>query len=569
MPTARWIVRCVGCAIALSAVSAADGGVYEWREIDGTFNNTLTGRTTWGSTDIRLRRESGTSYMGDGYTPVQNRPNPRTISNAVFDQSGSIQNARGLTDFVWQWGQFLDHDIDLTPATSGEAFDIQVPNGDPVFPNGTTFHFNRSKFDPGTGTGPSNPRQQMNEITAWIDGSNVYGSDSARAAWLRDPNPANKGMLRVSSHATGDLLPYNDGTQANDGGLGTDLFVAGDIRANEQSGLTAMHTLMVREHNRWAQEFAAAQPQLSSDEVYERARRVVGAQMQTITYNEFLPALLGDKHMNDYQGYDSVQDPSIRNEFSTALYRIGHTMISPELKRLDSNGNPIAEGNLSLRDAFFRPDRIANEGGIDPILRGLASQVQQETDAKVIDDLRNFLFGAPGAGGMDLASLNIQRGRDHGLGSYNDVRMAYGLTPASSFDDITTNPIVAAALRQAYGQTAGLDNVGMLDPWVGALAEDLLDGSSVGELMLAGLQHQFELLRACDRFYYEGDAELASILGEIGMSMNDLESRLLSDIIMDNTGIEGLQANVFFIPAPGSVVLAMGGLGFAGMRRRR
>ncbi len=72
------------------------------------------------------------------------------------------------------------------------------------------------------------------------------------------------------------------------------MFLAGDIRANEQVGLTSVHTLFMREHNRLADLIKAVDPGLSDEDIYQKARKIVGAQMQIITYNEFLPALLGD-----------------------------------------------------------------------------------------------------------------------------------------------------------------------------------------------------------------------------------------------------------------------------------
>ncbi|MCA9293753.1 MAG: hypothetical protein KDA20_08065 [Phycisphaerales bacterium] len=561
------------CQVAATALLLALAGTSvastNFRTMDGTGNNLTPAFDLWGSSEIQLMRMTGSMYDGDGSTPMGNRPNPRTISNLVFNQPSSMQNANNLSDFVWQWGQFLDHDIDLSRDNSGEAFNIVVPSGDAHFLPGDVIPLQRSGFDPSTGTSAANPRQQMNGITSWIDGSNVYGSDDARATWLRETNPLKLGQLRVQASAFGDMMPFNDGSMENAGGPGTSLLVGGDIRANEQVGLTSMHTLFVREHNRLAEQIATANPSLSSDEVYERARCIVGAEMQAITFNEFLPALVGTSNIPAYGGYDDSINPSIRNEFSTALYRIGHTMLSPELKRIGADGNVIAEGNLALRDAFFRPDRLFTEGGIDPVLRGLASQAMQEVDAKMVDDVRSFLFGPPGAGGLDLAALNIQRGRDHGLPDYNTVRSAYGLSAIGSFDDLTTDAALAAALRAAYGQTAGTDNVQLLDVWVGALAEDHMPGAAVGELVAVGLIEQFTALRSGDRFFYLNDPNLAGVLGEIGLTLDDLDQRLLSDVILDNTGILSIQRDVFHVPAPSALLLAgAAGLGLSGRRRR-
>lgn len=168
--------------------------------------------------------------------------------------------------------------------------------------------------------------------------------------------------------------------------------------------------------------------------------------MQVITYNEFLPALLGPNALPPYWHYDWNASPAIFNEFSTAVDRFGHSALSPTLLRLDAALNTIPEGNLPLRDAFFRPDRLVNEGGIEPILRGLASQACSGIDTELVDDVRDFLFGPPGAGGFDLASLNIQRGRNHGLPSYNQTRAALGLATNATFSEVSSDPGVQGRL---------------------------------------------------------------------------------------------------------------------------
>ena len=119
-----------------------------------------------------------------------------------------VPNAHEMTDWVFQWGQFIDHDLDLTnPATVPEEFDIPIPKGDPTFDPTSTgtavMPFTRSEYDPTTGTGPGNPRQQINEITSFIDGSQVYGSSAARANALRSHVG---GKLLTSA---GNLLPFN------------------------------------------------------------------------------------------------------------------------------------------------------------------------------------------------------------------------------------------------------------------------------------------------------------------------------------------------------------------------
>lgn len=516
----------------LSPPPAAPLSDDRFRSIDGSGNHATD--SIRGATHILLSRWIPAAYT-DGVQALagQNRLSPRAISNRVSAQPAAFPNARGASDFLWQWGQFLDHDIDLTDgANPPELANIGVPAGDPYFdPDGTgtmSITFNRSLYDPASGgISADNPRQQINEITAWIDASNVYGSDQERALALRTNDGA--GRLRVSE---GNLLPFNTEGLANAGGSSAMLFLAGDVRANEQVGLTTMHTLFMREHNRLADEIRAANPDLDGEEIYQRARRLVGAQMQVITYREYLPALLGPDALAPYTGYRPEVNANIANIFATGAYRYGHSALSPTLLRLDAQGNEIAAGHLALRDAFFAPQRLTDEGGIEPILRGLAHQVCESIDPYVIDDVRNFLFGPPGAGGFDLAALNIQRGRDHGLPDYNAVRIALNLAPRRRFAEINADPEIQTRLAAAY---ASVDDI---DVWVGGLAEPPQPGAMVGELIFTVLKAQFEALRDGDRYWYQQTLTPEEI--------QQVENTRLADIIRRNTTInQEISDNVF------------------------
>jgi len=306
--------------------------------------------------------------------------------------------------------------------------------------------------------------------------------------------------------------------------------MAGDIRANEQIALTAMHTLFVREHNRLAEEIAQKHPDFMEEEVYQTARKVVGGEIQVITFQEFLPKLLGPNAIPHYTGYDPSVNPGIANEFSTASYRYGHSQLSANLLTIGENGKV----DVPLREAFFRPDQFITFG-IDAILQGLASQKSQEIDLLVVDDVRNFLFGEPGSGGFDLVSLNIQRGRDHGLPDYNSVRIAYGLEPVTSFAQISSNPDIQEKLESLYG------NVDNIDLWVGGLAEDHVPNAMVGETIREVLIDQFSRLRDGDRYWYQNDQFFLDNKDH----MKQVHQTNLSDLIKRNTDIEKIQHNVF------------------------
>jgi hypothetical protein len=531
-------------SIGVAALSVIAGGAIssaDVRSMDGSGNN--LDHPAWGARGEHLLRLTGI-YYADGVEEISgpDRPNARAISNIVFDQPSEIFGSPLMTNMAVVWGQFIDHDLDRSQGTAPSEFAmVTVPECDPVMDPECTglevIFVERSHYDKATGTDPDNPRMQDNDINAFIDASNVYGNWDARADALRS---FRGGKLRVTESAWGDLLPMNTILEGMDtppfGVELEDMFIAGDDRANEQLALTALHTVFHREHNRLCDELALHNPDWTDEQLYQHARKLVGGILQHITYNEFLPAMIGANALPDYAGYDAGVNPGVSIEFSTFAYRFGHTMINPAILRLEEDGTPIPEGNLDLRDAFFAPEKIIDEGGIDPILRGMAVGASQKVDAKITNELRNFLFTPPTIFNLDLATLNIQRGRDHGLGSYNEVRVDLGLAPAASFDDITSDRSLQAQLAEAYD-----GNVDLIDPFVGGLAEDPVVGSNFGELFQTILADQFTRVRDGDRFWYQNDEDLSQA------DIDLIESTTLAGVIKRNTDIVAMQSDVFFV----------------------
>lgn len=256
------------------------------RTISGEYNNLVN--PEWGSAGENLLRLSTVGYEDGISTPAgPDRPNPRTISNVFFSQEGLINDPLALSDFCWVFGQFIDHDIGLTPEGTEDAT-IFVPAGDPYFdPFGVgqaVIPMHRNIYDHTSGTGVDNPRQHPNIITAFIDGSAIYGSSEERMNWLRS---FEGGKLRVS---TGNFLPYNTETgeitgsidenhpaMDNPVGKTNKIFVAGDARANENPLLTSFHTLFMREHNRLCDELAKKHPDWGDEELFQYARKMVEA----------------------------------------------------------------------------------------------------------------------------------------------------------------------------------------------------------------------------------------------------------------------------------------------------
>jgi len=512
------------------------------RTYDGTANNVAN--PTWGAAICPFK-----NLDSNGYTDLISAPggddrgNPREISNALGSQTVFMPNELGLSDFIWGWGQFIDHDINLNDDNLSEPHNITVPACDvmfdPMCSGSVEIRMFRSLSDPATGTSIANPRKHINNITSFIDGSAVYGSSPTRANWLRT---FVDGKLKTSS---GNLLPwntidgeYNSAIDTNapfmvlDGfPLPDKYFVGGDVRVNEQPGLTSFHTLWVREHNRLCNELKVTHPTWTDEDLFQRARKLVGALIEVVTYEEFLPAI--GVELDPYVGYDDSIDASILNAFSAAGYRFGHTMVNGRLVRYEENGNEWSFGAVDLRDAFFNPSIIRDEGGIEPFFRGLAAQEHQLVDPLIMDDIRNFLFGPPGAGGLDLLSINIARARERGVPDYNTLRGDLQLMPHADFTSLTSNTVLRTALVNVYG------DIDKVDPWIGFMSEDHLPNAIVGEGLQTILKLQFGNLRDGDRYYYENDPAFSS------EEIDELKNTKLSDIILRNSDIELLQDNVF------------------------
>ncbi len=563
----------------------------EFRTIDGTENN-----GNQGEANTQLIRLFDNAFDDDISVPrggefdQSELPNPRTISNIVVDQVEDVPNSLNASDWLWQWGQFLDHDFALNEDNNeqdprGEFTPIPVPDGDPTFPDGTELPFIR--VPAAEGTRETTPRQINNQITAFLDASAVYGSDEERAEFLRvdeDDPDFGKGLLKTTVGDNGEiLLPFNlRGDEAlpnaTGGVLGEVQYIGGDIRVNEQISLTAVHTLFVREHNRLAEELHERLEdgdedleekfedfledagfdlddfeddngdfdeggdfgRLKDEFLYQAARKVVAAEVQVITYNEFLPLLIGERTLEEYEDFDSDINPQVSVEFADAAFRVGHTLLSNQLLRVDEGGNIIEE--ISLADAFFDPDEVTKDG-VDSLFSGLASQEAQEIDNLLVDGVRDFLFPA-GTGGLDLAAVNIARGREVGIASYTEIYKEIFGTEITDFDDLGSNGLglfddrVVSLFRDAY------ESVDQIDLWLGGISELPDDhGGLLGPTFSFFIADQFTRSRDGDEFFYleEDQLEHLEILSP------GIQDVTLSDIINANSSIS-VQENVFLVP---------------------
>ncbi|MGF1522847.1 MAG: peroxidase family protein [Leptolyngbyaceae cyanobacterium] len=447
----------------------------EVASLDGSGNNSA--HPSLGQADTAYSRVAPANYADDA-SEIAEGPNARYVSNRIFNDSDqNLFSENGVTQWAGYWGQFIDHTFGLRQ-DGGENLPIEFDTADPLedFQNDLgVLSFERSAAV--AGTGDTTPREQLNTVSSYIDGWAIYGGSEERLDWLRegsvDGDPTNNSaslllednyLPRANTRGDAASAP----TMELQGALRATpekAAIAGDIRANENIGLTSIHTLFAREHNRIVDRL----PDYLNEEIkFQVARRVVTAQQQYITYNEFLPAM--GVTLDPYHGYDATVDPSLSNEFATVGYR-AHSLIHGEfeiatdasrysaetLADFEAIGIEVeAEGDeveiaIPLNIAFGNPDLVPDVG-LDLILAGMAGEAQYKNDEQIDNQLRSVLFQIPtGNGGeldgpglsesfttvQDLGALDIMRARDHGIPLYNDLREAYGLERVESFTDIT------------------------------------------------------------------------------------------------------------------------------------
>lgn len=507
----------------------------KFRTPDGSFNSLL--HPTFNQTNTDFTRV-GPANFADGYYSMQPGPNPRTISNIVSAQvSGDEEDTGGshLTDdkgvalsgMMYAWGQFVDHDLDLEKGgTNTQDISISVPAGDGVLPDGGVIPLTRVAIDPATGK-PGHPATAINTVTGWLDGSQVYGSTKQLADSLRTAD----GHMKESP---GHNLPIVNGA-----------YVAGDARAAENPDLTALQVLFVREHNFQVERLHKEHPGWNGDQLYQMAKAITTAEMVNITYNEFLPHLLGKNAIPAYHGYNPSVNPRISEEFEGAAYRFGHSIVSDEISAIDNYGAFTSEQTLA--QSFFESPAAFKATGADGLLRHLAGDLANPLDTQIVDGLRNLLVDPPD--GVDLAAINIQRAHDLGLGTLNQTRAVLGLRPYTSFAQVSSNPETQAALQKAYG------SVGAIDLWTGGLAEDHVAGSVIGQTFGRIIGRQFAALRDGDRLYFDNQGFDRATLSEI-------KHTTLSDLIMRDTDTTAIQADAFVATARHSG--ALGGVDPAG-----
>ncbi|XP_067139669.1 peroxidase-like isoform X2 [Centruroides vittatus] len=499
-----------------------------YREIDGRCNNLKN--PDWGSSYTAFIRLLDPDYSDKISAPRKSRsgkdlPSARLISNSLYTRKSQVGSRCTLMTMLW--GLFVDHDVTNTAVSqdrSGlpitcchkdilsnnslchpECYPIKVPKDDKFYSqyNVTCMEFVRASP---VKTPYSVYRQQLNQITSYLDGSAIYGSTDQELSNLRS---FYSGRLKVSDIHKTEVLPkiYDKNSFC---GLPKEklfCFQAGDRRANEHVELTVIHTIWMREHNRLAEALENLNPDWDDETLFQEARKLVIAELQHITYNEYLPLLFGVENINKYNlkllsdgyfdGYNASSDATASNVFASAAFRFGHSQVQSYVQLYSSKGD---EKKLPLHDTFFNPTVFYTEG-LDDVIRGATKQRSKIVWSQISDEVRNRLFQSHYSHyGMDLSSISIQRSRDHGIPSYNKWREYCGFSKITSWEQLedALDEENAKRLKKLY---ESVDDVDLIPA---ALSERKSENAGIlGPTHSCLIAEQFARMRIGDRFWYE------------------------------------------------------------------
>lgn len=508
----------------------------ETRSFDGSGNNPH--KPDWGATDEPLIRVNNSFPDGEGndLEALRDDPAPEAITETVMnaDNGGvegaepiSVSNSFGVNEYAQFFGQFIAHDLVFSSGgdeeEDGELSGITRNDGATI----------------------DGVRQQINEETAYLDLGQVYDNDPDRAELLREPDSG-----RMLTDDAGMLPSSDDIAHAHDVEVGEEEVieespvVTGDFRAAQTDQLLSHHTVWLKNHNYHADRLAEQFPDWSRDQVFEAARALNEAEYQWVVYNEYLPAIIGERNVADYDGYDGDVNAGILNDFTTGVFRFGHDQANNFFDLLEEDGSVAADGpgengtgaDVTLFDSFIplSGEDAGIAAGDTPEkqadwIRGQLGIPTQEIDGFVVSGNRGGVLGIPG---RNLEAFDIVRGREHGVGNYNAFRESHGLEAYETWDDFfhanDVGEVRRGHLRELYGSKPGdIDN---LDTIIGALLEAEEDGSQLGPTATTVIREQFANLRDGDRFYFENRFTPEQV--------EEIESTSLADIVERTSEVE-------------------------------
>ncbi len=461
---------------------------------------------------------------------------------------------------------------------------------------------------PAGAMGPGSPGVQLTGASAlyfWVDFSNFSIKTSMQVG------PSIVSIDPTVHDAVSDLLLAAVG----------DHYIAGDGRANENIGLTAVHHVFHEEHNFQVQNiidaiYAQDAREVALDEnadyqhavlhdwqintgskdaggnyvyangavawdqekVFQAAKMTVEMEYQHTAVDQFARTIT--PNLPEFVGYNSGENATISLDFSQVAYRFGHSTLRESIDHMDPNGSlTAAVTRLALEQAFLSPEQFA-EIGAGALALGMTHQQANEIDEFLTPALNQGLLGQP----LDLAAINIARGRDLGIPTLNDMRVALQLTAYTSWSDFGANmihpdnlvnfiaaysfdgdvaraqvvmdlandvPVDSAANRWGYtiqqavdflnntdATLVGVSGFSQIDCWLGGLAEVHVTGGLLGETFDTIFVDQIGRLMDGDRFYY------LQRLSNINYGQEIIDEQF-KDIIERTTGVTHLNGSAF------------------------
>lgn len=500
-------------------------------------------------------------------------PNPRSVST-------SLNNDKDGEEPLWShifatFGQFLTHDIAETSMSSTDesrpscpcgstdtsCLSIEVTEDAKGDLDTSCMEFVRSSGSFQNLDCSGDQREQLNLINSFIDASTVYGNSENENNELR---AFTGGFLLTSDGVETEkpYLPSNEEVCSADGDDSVKCFHSGDDRTTENLGLTGIHTVFLREHNRIAAQLAVLNQNWDDEKLFFETRKIIIGILQHIVYDQYVPAVIGREIAASYgltpttdgsfyTGYNSSVNPQLTSEFATAAMRYGHSLISNHYHRYNTN-NELIDEELSFSDINFKSEEAYNKdkGGIDSIVMGLINTLSAKVDLSIASDLQNKLMDTPGGDLFDLAAFNINRGRDHGLQPYAKYVEYCTGKKLESFDDLEA---LGVDEKKRGRLSRDYESVNDIDLWIGGLAEEPADDAEAdtitGPTFTCIIGEQFRDLKNGDRFYYENapDSEKGTEnTAFTSEQLAEIKKITFSTLLCNNLDISEINYDVFF-----------------------
>ncbi|XP_068624783.1 peroxidase-like [Battus philenor] len=542
----------------------------KYRTIDGTSNNVK--HPGWGRAGAPFSRIAPPRYSDGIYAmPLAKSgkplPNARLLSTDLFGDRPIPSGT--LTYMNMQWGQFVTHDLlsqamevndeggiqccfgngrDVLPPEwqNDKCIPICVPEDDPFYRHHGVrcINFVRSITTPRDDCSLGYA-EQMNTVTSFLDGSPLYGSEAMLASKLRERS-GGRLKEKMKPGCKRGFLPSADAKTCDLRNASDPCYLAGDRRVNQTPTLTVIHTLLLREHNRVADILGSLNPLWTDEKIFQEARKIVIAEIQHITYQEWLPLNFGESYLHYYRiipstlysrDYNPEVNPGVVGSFAAA-FRSLHSVIPDSFLTCPSTYQCAYMYKLS--DHYFNPALVeSSTESFDDIVRGILMQSSAESDPHCTREITNLLFKLNNDWGMDLVAMDIQRGRDHGLASYNDYRETCGLKRAHSFQDLSGE----IPQDRIYALSKIYESVDDIDLFVGGIMEKSVKGSILGPTFQCIVAEQFYRTRIGDRFFYDNGEMSHSFTPD---QLKEIKKASMARLICDNTdGVNYVQRRAF------------------------